>query len=108
MAVESRYNPVAESQVGAKGLMQVMPKFHLDKLSDHGGEHAVLEPEVNIVVGARILREYQRRLGDTEAALQMYAGAYDEPTAQYANKVFAERARLRSEERRVGKEWRRG
>jgi soluble lytic murein transglycosylase-like protein len=94
MAVESRYNPVAESQVGAKGLMQVMPKFHLDKLSDHGGEHAVLEPEVNIVVGARILREYLRRLGDTEAALQMYAGAYDEPTSQYAAKVFAERARL--------------
>ena len=94
MAVESRYNPVAESQVGAKGLMQVMPKFHLDKLSDHGGETAVLEPEVNIVVGARILREYLRRFGDTEAALQMYAGAYDEPTAQYAAKVLAERTRL--------------
>ena len=94
MAVESRYNPVAESVVGAKGLMQVMPKFHLDKLSDHGGEHAVLEPEVNIVVGARILREYLRRFGDTEAALQMYAGAFDEPTSQYAAKVFAERARL--------------
>jgi len=72
----------------------VMPKFHLDKLSDHGGEHAVLEPEVNIVVGARILREYLRRSGDTEAALQMYAGAYDEPTSQYAAKVFAEHARL--------------
>ena len=94
MAVESRYNPVAESSVGAKGLMQVMPKFHLDKLVDHGGEPALLEPEVNILVGTRILREYQRRLGDTEAALQMYAGALDEPTAQYAAKVFAEKARL--------------
>jgi hypothetical protein len=94
MAVESRYNPVAESSVGAKGLMQVMPKFHLDKLAAHGGEPALLEPEVNILVGTRILREYQRRLGDTEAALQMYAGALDEPTAQYAAKVFAEKARL--------------
>jgi soluble lytic murein transglycosylase-like protein len=94
MAVESRYNPVAESSVGAKGLMQVMPKFHLDKLVDHGGEPELLEPEVNILVGTRILREYQRRLGDTEAALQMYAGALDEPTAQYAAKVFAEKARL--------------
>jgi len=96
MAVESRYNPVAESTVGAKGLMQVIPKFHPEKLMDHGGEQALLEPEVNIQVGARILREYQRRFGDTETALQMYAGAFDEPTAQYASKVFAEKARLES------------
>ena len=94
MAVESRYNPVAESIVGAKGLMQVMPKYHLEKLLDHGGEHALLEPEVNIQVGAQILREYKRRFGDTETALQMYAGAFDEPSSQYANKVFAELARL--------------
>ena len=50
---------------------------------------------MNIVVGAQILREYHRRLGgDIEAALQMYNGAFDEPTSQYANKVFAEKARL--------------
>ena len=94
MAVESRYNPVAESTMGAKGLMQVMPKFHADKLLDHGGEHALLEPDVNITVGAQILREYLRRFGDTETALQMYAGAFDEPNSQYATKVFAEKARL--------------
>jgi soluble lytic murein transglycosylase-like protein len=94
MAVESRYNPVAESVVGAKGLMQVMPQFHAEKLADHGGEEALLEPEVNIQIGAQILREYQRRFRDTEAALQMYAGAFDEPTSQYAAKVFAEKARL--------------
>jgi soluble lytic murein transglycosylase-like protein len=94
MAVESRYNPVAESTVGAKGLMQVIPKFHLEKLTDHGGEQALLEPDVNILVGSQILREYQRRFRDTETALQMYAGALDEPTSQYANKVLAEKARL--------------
>lgn len=94
MAIESRYNPVAESVMGARGLMQVIPKYHPEKLEPHGGEQALLEPEVNILVGAQILREYQRRLGDTEAALQMYNGAFDEPTSQYANKVFAEKARL--------------
>lgn len=94
MAVESRYNPVAKSDMGAKGLMQVIPRFHLEKLADHGGEMALLEPEVNILVGAQILREYMKRFRDTETALQMYAGALDEPTAQYSSKVFAEKARL--------------
>jgi soluble lytic murein transglycosylase-like protein len=94
MAIESRYNPVAESVAGAKGLMQIIPKYHLDKLLDHGGEEALLDPEVNIHVGAQILREYYRRLGDQEAALQRYAGAFDEPTSRYAAKVFEERMRL--------------
>jgi soluble lytic murein transglycosylase-like protein len=94
ISVESRFNPVAESTVGAKGLMQVIPKYHLEKLSDHGGEQALLDPSVNIMVGTQILREYQRRLGDTEAALQMYAGAFDEPSSTYANKVLAEKGRL--------------
>jgi soluble lytic murein transglycosylase-like protein len=94
VAVESRYNPVAESNLGAKGLMQVIPKFHADKLVEHGGESALLDPHVNIQVGAQILREYLRRFGETETALQMYAGAFDEPSSQYAFKVLAERARL--------------
>jgi soluble lytic murein transglycosylase-like protein len=94
MAIESRYNPVAESSMGARGLMQVIPKYHLEKLLDHGGEPALLEPAVNIVVGAQILREYSRRFRDTETALQMYAGALDDVTTQYASKVFAEKARL--------------
>lgn len=94
MAVESRYNPVAESNLGAKGLMQVIPKFHQDKLQDLGGDTSLLDPQTNIQVGAQILREYMRRFGETETALQMYAGAFDEPNSQYAFKVLAERARL--------------
>ncbi len=94
MAIESRYNPVAESSMGAKGLMQIIPKYHPEKLLEHGGEQALLDPEVNIQVGAQILREYLRRFGETEAALQKYAGAFDEPSAQYSGKVLAEKARL--------------
>src|SRR5687767_13886023 len=94
MAIESRYNPVAESDMGAKGLMQIIPKFHLEKLLDHGGEPALLDPEVNIHVGAQIIREYYRRFGEMQTALQMYAGAFDEPTSTYAHKVMAEKARL--------------
>jgi soluble lytic murein transglycosylase-like protein len=94
MAIESRYNPVAESSMGAMGLMQIIPKWHQDKLLEHGGEYALLDPEVNIQVGSQILREYMGRAGEMETALQMYNGALDEPTARYAGKVLAEKARL--------------
>jgi soluble lytic murein transglycosylase-like protein len=94
MAIESRYNPVAESSMGAMGLMQVIPRYHPEKLLDHGGEEALLDPEINIRVGTWVLHEYLGRFGEVEAALQKYAGAFDEPTSQYAGKVLAEKARL--------------
>ncbi|NBS55958.1 MAG: lytic transglycosylase domain-containing protein, partial [Betaproteobacteria bacterium] len=94
ISVESRFNPVAESSFGAKGLMQIIPKFHKDKLVEHGGDDALLDPEVNIQVGAQVLREYIRRFGGTESALQAYAGAFEEPNAMYAKQVLLERTRL--------------
>jgi len=94
MAVESRFNPVAESLMGAKGLMQVIPRHHLDKLLEHGGEEAVLDPMINIALGARILKEYVRRTGSLEAGLQFYNGALADTSSQYAQKVFAEKERL--------------
>lgn len=94
MAIESRYNPVAESSMGAMGLMQVIPRYHPEKLVAHGGDDALLDPQVNIRVGTWVLHEYLRSHGDLETALQRYAGALDEPTSQYAGKVLAEKARL--------------
>jgi soluble lytic murein transglycosylase-like protein len=94
IAIESRFNPIAESVMGAKGLMQIIPKYHLDKLRAAGGEDAVLDPEANIAVGARILQEYVYRTGTLEAGLQFYNGALRDTSAQYAQKVFAERLRL--------------
>jgi hypothetical protein len=94
ISVESRFNPIAESVMGAKGLMQIIPKYHLDKLREAGGEDAVLDPESNIQVGTRILQEYVYRTGTLEAGLQFYNGALRDNSAQYAHKVLAERARL--------------
>jgi soluble lytic murein transglycosylase-like protein len=94
MAIESRFNPIAESEMGAKGLMQVIPKFHPEKLAEFGGEASVLEPQTNIVVGTQILREYIRKTGSVESGLQLYAGAAEDQTAQYAQKVMAERQRF--------------
>ncbi len=94
IAVESRYNPIAESGVGAKGLMQIIPKFHGDKLAEFGGEKAVFDPESNIRVGTRILREYLTRTGNLGIALQMYAGALGDENDTYTNKVLGEKQRL--------------
>ena len=94
ISIESRFNPIAESGMGAKGLMQIIPKYHLAKLRAHGGEDAVLDPESNILVGTQILQEYVHRTGSLEAGLQFYNGAFWDGSAQYAQKVMAERERL--------------
>lgn len=94
MAVESRFNPIAESVAGAKGLMQVIPKYHPEKLQEYGGEGAVFDPRTNILVGSQILKEYLRRTGSMNAALQMYAGAADDEQDIYTTKVMSEKQRL--------------
>jgi len=94
VAVESGFNPIAESSYGAKGLMQVVPRYHEERLAFHGGAETVLEPQTNIRVGAEILSDYIRRTGSLEAGLQMYAGAADDSAAQYARKVLAEKRLL--------------
>ena len=94
ISVESRFNPIAESVMGARGLMQIIPKYHQAKLIDLGGDAALWDPEANIRVGASILQEYVHRTGTLEAGLQYYNGAFWDGSAQYAQKVMAERARL--------------
>ena len=95
ISVESRFNPIAESVMGAKGLMQVIPRFHAEKFDPLGGEKVAFEPAVNIMVGAAILKEYLRRTGDLADALQMYVGATSEENENgYAAKVMSERDRL--------------
>jgi soluble lytic murein transglycosylase-like protein len=94
IAIESRFNPIAESVAGAKGLMQIIPKYHFDKLDQFGGEKAVYDPAANIQVGAQILKEYLRLTGNLGSALQMYAGALGDTEDQYTRKVLNEKNRL--------------
>ncbi|MEO7761495.1 MAG: transglycosylase SLT domain-containing protein [Casimicrobiaceae bacterium] len=100
MAVESRFNPIAQSNVGATGLMQVIPHYHADKYSPTRGE-SVLDPRVNIKVGARALKEYIARGGTETAGLQLYNGSSRDTRNVYAKRVIAERNRLRDSIRRV-------
>lgn len=93
VAIESRFNPIAESEQGAVGLMQIVPRFHMDKVAANGAA-AILLPHANIAVGTRILKESIRRGGSEAAGLQLYNGAADDETRAYAHRVLSERRRL--------------
>ncbi len=96
VAIESGFNPFAESAVGAQGLMQVMSKVHQEKFQYLGGVKAALNPVANIRVGSMILKDYVSRGGSVEAGLKMYVGAaaFDND-AGYGTKVLAEYHRLK-------------
>jgi soluble lytic murein transglycosylase-like protein len=108
ISVESSFNPIAESVMGAKGLMQIIPEYHQDKLrTAQGAALNPLDPETNILAGAKVLREYATRTGeDLAAALRLYGGTGPDPENSYSNKVLSERERLeqiirRAQERRA-------
>lgn len=86
VAQESSFRATARSSYGALGLMQVVPRFHQDKiqrLAPRAGD--LLRPEANLEVGARVLYEYWLRTGDLAAALKRYSGG----ATRYAQKVFS-------------------
>ncbi len=97
MAVESGFNPFAQSAVGAQGLMQVMTKVHSDKYEGFGGKLAAFDPVTNLRVGVKVLQECIVRAGSVEAGLRHYVGAANiEDDNGYAAKVMAEHARLKA------------
>jgi hypothetical protein len=73
--VESRFNPEAVSPVGAKGLMQLMPRTadYLADCIDWSGSHDAFDPEFNIAAGsyyiARLIKQFD---GDVDIALAAY------------------------------------
>jgi soluble lytic murein transglycosylase-like protein len=96
MAVESSFNPFAQSQVGAQGLMQVMTRVHDDKYEAFGGQLAAFDPVTNLRVGVQVLKECIARAGSLEDGLRFYVGAGNrEDDSGYAGKVLAEQTRLR-------------
>jgi hypothetical protein len=96
MAVESSFNPFAQSAVGAQGLMQVMTRVHDDKFVAFGGTHAAFDPLSNLRVGVQVLKECITRTGNLHDGLRRYVGAaaLDDDNG-YAGRVLAEQARLR-------------
>lgn len=99
IGIESGFNPLAQSTMGALGLMQVMPRYHRDKVPQGAGNSPFLDPVTNVQVGAQVLQEAIRRHGSLVAGLQQYGGSSLSEEA-YAGKVLAEKRRLEQVARR--------
>lgn len=95
-ANESRFNPLAQSPVGAQGLMQVLTRVHTERFDDHGGTVAAFDALSNLRVGAEILQESIQRSGSVEGGLRQYVGAVKTDGRDYIFKVLAEQMRLHS------------
>ena len=97
MAIESRFNPFAQSPVGAQGLMQVMTRVHDDKYESFGGSHAAFDPVTNLRVGVQVLKESIARGGSLAEGLRHYVGAaLLENDGGYASKIISEQTHMRA------------
>lgn len=97
MAIESSFNPFAQSPVGAQGLMQVMTRVHDDKYEAFGGTRAAFDPITNLRVGVLVLKECIARAGSVQEGLRYYVGAaLLEHDSGYAARVMLEQAHLRN------------
>lgn len=96
MAIESRFNPYAESPVGAQGLMQVLTRVHADKYQNFGGQMAAFNPVANLRVGVKVLQDCIKQAGSVEGGLRLYVGAVTTDGSGYINKVMSEHLRIQS------------
>lgn len=104
IAIESSFNPFAQSPVGAQGLMQVMTRVHDEKYGPFGGTLAAFDPITNLRVGVQVLKECIARAGGVAEGLRHYVGAaMHETDGGYAGRVLVEQGHLRAvaEGRRV-------
>ncbi len=103
MAIESGFNPFAQSTAGASGLMQLMAKVHRDKLADFGGANIALNPVANVRVGAVVLKDCIRRGGSIADGLRLYVGAGNGDDNGYGARVLQERDRIQQAVRGVAR-----
>ncbi|MGB6103896.1 MAG: transglycosylase SLT domain-containing protein [Pusillimonas sp.] len=88
MQKESSLRPRVQSRYGAQGLMQVVRRWHHDKLSP---SESLFDPEVNIRVGADILEEYLELAG---GSLIKALGKYSGSARGYPNRILKESRKL--------------
>jgi hypothetical protein len=73
---ESSFNHMAESKVGALGLMQIRPRTGKAMASETNikwqGKRTLYQPESNIALGSFYLNKLIKRFGDMKTALEAY------------------------------------
>jgi soluble lytic murein transglycosylase-like protein len=91
ITVESRFNTRATSSHGAKGLTQVMPRYHKAKI--HGRD--IFDPRVGIEVGSLILRDcLDKHSNSYRKALGCYSGSKGKQAVKYYQLVLKESNRF--------------
>ncbi len=73
---ESGGNPDAVGDLGEIGLMQVYPKYHMNR-AEHLKVYNLFDPKGNILVGADYLAELFQEHEDIGTALMIYNGTKD-------------------------------
>ena len=94
MAIESNFNPFAQSSLGGQGLMQIQPEQQSDKLDSLGGAMATFDPLSNLRVGVRVLHELSVQKGSIQAGLAAYAESTKSRESNYLERVLQEEQRL--------------
>ena len=94
MAIESNFNPYAQSTLGGQGLMQIQPSQQSDKLESLGGAMATFDPLSNMRVGVRVLHELAVAKGSIQAGLAAYADITKSRESNYLERVLQEEQRL--------------
>ena len=98
---ESSLRPEVGNFYGAIGLMQVVPRFHPEKLAGIKTNDDLKKPEVNIRVGSWILAEYLiQKKGDLRKAMVKYSGN----ATDYGPKVFRFQSKLELVTARVSRQ----
>lgn len=73
---ESNGDPDAVGELGEIGLMQIYPKYHMDR-AERLGVRYLFDPKGNILVGADYLAEMFEEYRDTGTVLMVYNGTED-------------------------------
>lgn len=99
---ESNFDPGLTSKAGARGVMQVMWKYHAAMLQAKGiaaSKEQLFDPERGIESGVLLLSRYVEAYGSIQKALNRYYGKVSE---SYAKKVDRNVAMLQNHSEKTG------